>query len=285
MNVWQEARQSRRVGIVATGLLDSLLVLGGLLTISPFIWMLVVSFGQSKELLQMPPNWFPWPPYLASYQEAFHYVNFLVTGWNSLKVTCAICAGQLFTCSLAAFAFARLRFPGREALFIILLSALMIPPQMTIIPVYVMLAKVDMIDTHTSLILPAFFSATGTFLLRQFFLTMPQEMVDAAKIDGATYWTIYWRIFLPLGAAGISALAIFCFNFHWNELFRPLIFLNSVEKFTLPLALSYINELYVNLIGVTYAAVAMAVIPVLIVFLMAQRYLIEGITLTGLKEG
>ena len=281
----QGALQNRRVNLAAIGLLNLVLVIGGLLTMFPFFWMVVISLGPSRELLQMPPNWLPWPPYLDSYQEAFHYVNFLVSGWNSLKVTLLICFGQLTTCTMAAFAFARLRFPGREAIFIMLLSALMIPPQMTIIPVYVGLAKLNLIDTHTSLILPALFSATGTFLLRQFFMTIPQELVDAAKIDGASYWTIYWRIFLPLGAPGISALAIFCFNFHWNELFRPLIFLNTVEKFTLPLALSYINELYVNLIGVTYAAVAMAVIPVLIVFLFAQRYLIEGITLTGLKEG
>jgi multiple sugar transport system permease protein len=281
----QSAMQDRRMSIAGTAILNFLLVLGGLLTMFPFIWMVVISLSPSRELLQMPPNWFPWPPYLVSYSEAFRYINFLQSGWNSLMVTGLICLGQLTTCTMAAFSFARLRFPGREIIFIILLAALMIPPQMTIIPIYVMLARLDMIDTHASLILPALFSATGTFLLRQFFMTIPQELVDAAKIDGASYWTIYARIFVPLGAPGISALTIFCFNFHWNELFRPLIFLNSVEKFTLPLALNYINELYVNLIGVTYASVAMAVIPVLIVFLFAQRYLIEGITLTGLKEG
>lgn len=281
----QAAFHDRRVGAVATGILNAVLVLGGLLTMFPFFWMLIISLGPSKELLQMPPNWLPWPPYLASYREAFRYINFLDSGWNSLKVTLLICFGQLTTCTMAAFGFARLRFPGREAIFIMLLSALMIPPQITIIPVYVMLARLDMIDTHAALILPALFSATGTFLLRQFFMTIPEELIDSAKIDGASYWIIFTRIFLPLGAPGIAALAIFCFNFHWNELFRPLIFLNTVEKFTLPLALSYINELYVNLIGVTYAAVAMAVVPVLLVFLFAQRYLIEGITLTGLKEG
>jgi len=281
----QGALHNRRVNMLAGNLLNLLLVMGGLLTIFPFIWMVIVSLGPSRELLRMPPNWIPWPLYLDSYREAFRYVDFLVTGWNSLKVTLLICVGQLTTSTMAAFGFARLRFPGREIIFIMLLSALMIPAQMTIIPVYVVFARLDMIDTHAALVLPALFSATGTFLLRQFFMTIPQELVDAGKIDGASYWTIFARIFLPLGAPGIAALSIFCFNFHWNELFRPLILLNSVEKFTLPLALSYINELYLNLIGVTYAAVAMAVIPVLIVFIFAQRYLIEGITLTGLKEG
>ena len=277
--------RDRRTGRVATGALNLLLALVGVLIISPFIWMLVISFGPSKELLRMPPDWFPWPPQFHSYQEAFHYVDFLVSGRNSLKVTGLITVGQVTICSLAAFAFARLRFPGRDALFIMLLSGMMIPPQMVIIPVYVGLAKLQLTDTHVALILPAFFSATATFLLRQFFMTIPQELVDAAKIDGASYWTVYWRIFLPLAAPGLAALAIFCFNFHWNELYRPLILLNSVDKFTLPLALSYINELYVNLIGVTYAAVAMAIVPVLIVFLFFQRYLIEGVTMTGMKEG
>ena len=208
-------------------------------------------------------------------------VQFMI---NSVKIATLITLGQLTTCSLAAFAFARLRFPGRDVLFIILLSSLMVPIQVTIIPIFIIVRILGLLDLHESLIIPSLISPFGVFLLRQFFLTIPTELEDAARIDGAGFFTIFRRIFLPLAGPGLSALAIFTFNYHWNEFFRPLLFLSTWERMTLPLGLTIMRGyLGTGNVAAIMAGLALAIIPILIIFLFAQRYLIEGITLTGLK--
>ncbi len=201
-----------------------------------------------------------------------------------MKIAALVTVGQLITCSMAAFAFSKLRFPGRHFLFILMLSSIMVPQQVTIIPIFILMRILGLLDTHTSLIVPSLVNAFGIFLLRQFFLTIPDELVDAAKIDGAGYATIYSRIILPLALPALSVLGLFTFNFHWNEYFRPLIFLNSLDKMTIPLALVYLRGAYFEgSISIILAGVSLATIPVLIVFLFTQKYLIEGITLTGIK--
>jgi multiple sugar transport system permease protein len=264
--------------------INLVLILFGILMMMPFAWMFSTSLRSPIESFKVPPAWIPTDFKIGNYTRIFSLVPFLTFIWNSLKISLLITAGQLFICSMAAFAFARLRFPGRDTLFMILLSSLMVPIQVTIIPIFVLMKRLGLVDTHASLILPALVSAFGVFLLRQFFLTIPSDLEDAAKIDGAGYFTIYSRIFLPLAGPGLSTLAIFSFNYFWNEFFRPLIFLSTIEKMTIPLGLVFLRGYFgVGSASVILAGISMAIIPVLIAFLLAQRYLIEGITLTGLK--
>jgi multiple sugar transport system permease protein len=236
------------------------------------------------ESFTLPPQWIPQKATITNYTQVFKLVPFLDFFWNSLLVASVTTAGQLLTCSLAAYSFARLRFPGKNIVFILLMSSLMVPGYMTIVPVFAIIRFLNLADTLWSLILPALTSAFGIFLLRQFFMTIPLDLEDAARIDGANPFQIYTNVMLPLGMPALSVLAIFTFNGNWNDFFRPLIFLKTWSKFTLPLGLVTLKGVEgTGSISVVLAGVTLSVIPVLIIFLLAQRYLIEGITLTGLK--
>ena len=260
------------------------LLLGGLLMMIPFLWMFSTSWRLAKDSFSLPPQWLPTAWRIENYQEVLNGIPFLAFVVNSLKVSVLITLGQLVTCSMAAYAFARLRFPGRDLLFLLFLSQLMVPQQVTIIPIFILIRVLGLLDTHWALIIPAIFSAFGTFLLRQFFLTIPYELEDAARVDGAGYFRTFLQIILPLAGPGLSTLAIFVFNFYWNEFFRPLLFISTWEKMTLPLGLTVMRGyLGVGNVAAIMAGVSMGILPVLIVFLLAQRYLIEGITLTGIK--
>ena len=188
---------------------------------------------------------------------------------NSLQVTVLITLGQLVTCSMAAYAFARLRFPGRDTLFLVFLSQLMVPQQVTIIPVFILIRVFGLLDTPWALIVPALFSAFGTFLLRQFFLTIPNELEDAARVDGAGYVRTFVQIILPLAGPALATLTIFTFNFYWNEFFRPLLFISTWERMTLPLGLTIMKGfLGVGNVAAIMAGVSMGILPVLVVFLL-----------------
>jgi multiple sugar transport system permease protein len=203
---------------------------------------------------------------------------------NSVKVASLVTLGQLITCSMAAYAFARLRFPGREIVFGVYLSSLLVPGQVTIIPLYILMKHLGLVDNHASLILPGLASAFGTFLLRQFFLAIPRELEEAAIVDGAGLWRVFVTIILPLARPALAALTIFTFNTTWNDFFNPLVFLDSPGNMTLPVGLYLLEGQYNQTSpAIMMAGVFIAVIPVLIVFLLAQRYIVEGITLTGLK--
>ncbi|RIK24653.1 MAG: sugar ABC transporter permease [Chloroflexi bacterium] len=253
--------------------------------IMPFMWMFSTSLRPIQESYKLPPAWFPTEWHFETYAAVFQSsVPFLRFAANSVKITFFVTAGQLITCSMAGFAFGRLRFPFRNALFVLLLASLMVPGQVTIIPVFIIMRYLGLVDNHLALILPGLTSAFGVFLLRQFFLTLPQELVDAAKIDGAGPWTIYWRIALPLAGPALAALGILTFNGTWNNYFYPLIFLNTWEKMTLPLGITALRGyLASNSASVVMAAIALAILPVLLIFLFAQRWFIAGITRTGLK--
>ncbi len=260
------------------------LLLGGVLMMLPFAWMFSTSWRLARDSFSLPPQWLPTAWRTENYREVLDNIPFVAFVLNSLKVAVLITAGQLVTCSLAAYAFARLRFPGRDALFLVFLSQLMVPQQVTIIPVFILIRVLGLLDTHWALIIPALVSAFGTFLLRQFFLTIPHELEEAARVDGAGYVRTFLQIILPLAGPGLSTLAIFTFNFHWNEFFRPLLFINTWERMTLPLGLTIMKGyLGVGNVAAIMAGVSMGVLPVLLVFLFAQRYLIEGVTLTGIK--
>jgi multiple sugar transport system permease protein len=277
------ARARLRIAPLDT-LITALLLVGAVLMMLPFIWMFSTSLRDAAESFSLPPMWLPTQVHSENYQSVLSGLPLVQFVLNSVKIATLITLGQLATCSLAAFAFARLRFPGRDSLFIVLLGSLMVPIQVTIIPIFIIVRILGLLDTHESIIIPSLVSAFGVFLLRQFFLTIPNELEDAARIDGAGFFTIYRRIFLPLAGPGLSALAIFTFNYHWNEFFRPLLFLSTWERMTLPLGLTIMRGyLGTGNVAAIMAGISLAIIPILIIFLLAQRYLIEGITLTGLK--
>ena len=215
------------------------LAIGAILMILPFMWMFSTSLRPVQESYKLPPAWFPtefhWETYVAVFQSGVPIVAFAV---NSIKVTFFVTLGQLVTCSMAGYAFARLRFPFRNTLFVLLLASLMVPGQVTIIPVFIIMRQLGLVDDHLSIILPFLTSAFGVFLLRQAFLTLPQDLFDAAKIDGVGAWTVFVRIAVPLAGPSMAALAIISFNNTWNNYFYPLIFLNTWEKMTLPLGIT-----------------------------------------------
>lgn len=256
----------------------------GTLIFIPFIWVMVSSFKDAVEIFSIPPTLIPRKPTLINFRRIMHEIPFHLFFINTFKISILITIGQLFTCSLSAYAFARMEFPGRDFLFLLFLTSIMLPPQVTIIPTFVLMRYFGLLNTHASLIWPALVSAFGTFLLRQYFLTIPKDLEDAAKMDGASPFRIYYSIFLPLSSAALAMLAIFCFNYFWNEFFRPLVFINTLRKMTLPLGIFMVQGRYgAASPGLLLAGATIAVFPVLIIFIFGQRYIVEGITLTGLK--
>jgi multiple sugar transport system permease protein len=202
---------------------------------------------------------------------------------NSIYVAVLVTLAQVFTSSLAAYAFARLRFRGRDTLFLAYLGTLMVPGVVTMIPVFILLKNLALIDTYTALILPASFSAYGTFLLRQFFLSIPVELEDAAKIDGCGKWGVYWNVIMPLSKPALATLTTFTFLGNWNSFMWPLIVINSIEKKTLPVGLEAFRGLYQTEWTLLMAASMIAIVPVLLVFVFNQRFFVRGILLGGVK--
>jgi multiple sugar transport system permease protein len=251
----------------------------------PFLWMFATSLRPPARSYDLPPDWWPtewrWENYRKVFDSNVPVWNFF---YNSAKITIIVTLGQLVSCSMAGFAFARLRFPFRNTLFILLLASLMVPNQVTVIPLFILMRNLGLIDNHWSLILPGLTSAFGVFLMRQFFLTLPQDLTDAAKVDGAGSWTMFRQIALPLATPSLAALAIINVQTTWNAYFYPLIFLNTWEKMTLPLGITALRGyMQSGNASVVMAAVTMSILPMLVLFLIAQRWFIAGITQTGLK--
>jgi multiple sugar transport system permease protein len=262
----------------------TLLVLISVLMLAPLAFAAATSLRTPAESFSLPPEWIPVSPDWGNYRAVFTTIPFEQYILNSFVVTLAIVGGQLVTAALAGYAFARLNFPGREILFWLTLATMMIPLQATIIPVFVLISKLGLADTRASLILPALSSAFGTFLMRQYFLRIPKEFEEAALLDGASQWRIFWSIYLPLAKGGLAVLAILTFNGYWNEFLRPLIFLKSIDKFTLPLGLVNLQGyMGTGSISVVLAGVVVSLLPVLFIYLVGQRYLVEGIMMGGLK--
>jgi multiple sugar transport system permease protein len=261
-----------------------MLLLVAAIIAAPFLWGVSSAFKDTTGVYAVTPAWIPSPAITDNFVQAWTTLPFGNFFLNSLKVAGLITVGQLITCSLAAYAFARLRFPGRDLLFGVYLSSLMVPSQVTIVPLYILMKHLGLVDNHASLILPALASAFGTFFLRQFFLTIPRELEEAAIVDGAGLWRVLLVIILPLSKPALASLSIFTFNYYWNDFFTPLIFLDSPQNLTLPVGLAYLQGQYgTQSPAVEMAGVCMAVVPIFIIFLVGQRYIVEGITLTGLK--
>lgn len=253
--------------------------------VMPFLWMFSTSLRPTGESYKLPPAWLPTSWEFKNYAAVFESsVPVTLFALNSLIVTLSVTLGQVISCSFAGFAFARLRFPGRNVLFVLLLASLMVPAQVTIIPLFIVMRQFDLIDNLLALILPGLFSAFGVFLLRQFFMSIPPDLTDAAKIDGAGPWLVFMRVALPLAGPVIATLIIITFNNTWNAYYAPYIFINTWEKMTLPLGITALRGyLGSGNPAIVMAAVTMVIIPVLIIFLFAQRWIIAGITRTGLR--
>lgn len=249
----------------------------------PFVWELLTSFKTLSESTRVPPTWLPAHWHGANYSAAFTTVPFGSMLTNSIINTLARTGAQLLFCSMAAYAFARLRFPGRGALFAVFLSILLVPGQLLIIPQYQIMQNLHLLNTRAALFLPGMFSAFGTFLLRQFFLAMPAELEEAARIDGAGPLRIYWSVMLPLARPGLVALGILTMIWSWNDLLWPLVVNNDPREMTLSAGLASLQGQFMTDYPVLMAGALMATVPVIAVFVVLQRRVIEGIALTGTK--
>ena len=277
----QSKRNGKRKRPINSGDIISyaILTIAAILVMMPLAWMFSTSLRPTSESFQLPPQWLPtqfrWENYLAPFESSVPFVDLFI---NSVRITVSVTVGQLITCSLAGYAFARLRFPGRDLLFLLLLGSLMVPGQVTIIPIFLLMRDLGLIDNPLAIILPGLISAFGVFLMRQFFKQMPQELFDAARVDGAGHIRSFLQIALPLAGPAMATLGIITFNATWNAYFLPLIFLNSWHKMTLPQGIALLTG-YMGSgnPSVVMAAVTMAILPVLFVFLVAQRWIIEGV--------
>lgn len=261
----------------------ALLIIGSLLMIGPFVWMVSTALKVPGD--QFDRRLIPAEFTLRNFSQAWQLMEFKHLIWNSFRIASLSTIGQVITCSMGAFVFAVVQFKGREFLFVLLLATLMIPAQMTIIPQFLMFKWAGLYGTAAPLYLPSFLSgAFGVFLLRQYFRTIPTELLDAARLDGASLLSIYWRIYLPLAKPALAALAIFSFMSSWNDLFSALIYLPSdLETTTLPVGLSLFQRLYRAQWTIMMAAVLISVLPIMIAFFFVQKQFIQGLALTGVK--
>lgn len=260
--------------------LHTVLILGSVIMVAPFVVMLVVSLVSQEafmarrfQLSEMS---------LDNYVQVFRSVPFGRFYLNSILVTVTVTTGQVLIASLAAFAFARLRFKGREALFLLYLATLMIPFPVTLIPNFLIINRLGWYDSYPALIVPGLFSVFSTFLLRQYYRTIPLEMDEAARIDGASSLRIWWQVIVPLSGPVLATLAVFVFQSTWNEFLWPLVVTTSEEMRTIPVGLSYFVGQYSTAWGLLMAGSVIAVLPILIIYVLAQKWFVQGITLSGM---
>ena len=269
--------------IVRKVLLYVLLIIIGIIMVVPFLWMISTSLKEQYDTVKIPPVWIPNPPRWQNYVDLFTQQPMLQFMLKTIKIVFFVVLGQLFFSSLAAYSFARIKFKGRTVMFFFYIATLMVPGQVTMIPTYLMFAKVGLVDNHIVLILPAFFSAFGVFLLRQFFMSLPKELEEAAEIDGCNPFTTYYRIMLPLIVPAMLTLGVFTLMNTWNDYMGPLIYLTTPEKYTMTLGIAYFKGVYTTQWNLVMAGSVLSVIPILVAYLCAQKYFVEGIAFSGVK--
>ena len=275
----QRGRRGLRAGL---GYVSALIV--ALLFLLPLFWMISSSLKPDYQVLEFPPRWLPNPFRWANYPEALTYVPFGRYAINSLIIAVAVIIGHLLSCTLVAYAFARLRAPGKELLFLVLLATMMLPYPVTMIPIYIGFSTLGWVNSFLPLIVPAFFgSPFYIFLLRQFFLTLPLELEDAARVDGANTLQIIWHVVLPISKPALATVAIFTFQACWNDFLAPLIYLHDQSKYTVSLGLNFFRSSYDVHWAYLMAASLVTMLPMILVFFLAQRLFIQGISLTGMK--
>ncbi len=273
------SRQDRSENIAAM----IVLIIGAALMIGPFLWMASTSLKMPEE--QFAKSLIPEHPTIVNYIKIWTMMPFHLMAWNSFKIAALSTIGQLLTCSMAAFVFAVVRFPFRNILFTLLLVTLMVPAQITAIPQFIIFKYLGLYGTQAPLYLPSFLGgAFGTFLMRQYFRTIPLELAEAARIEGAGLWTIFWKIYMPLAKPALAAFAIFAFMFSWNDLFSALIYLPSnMNTTTLPVGIALFKQQLQGQWTVVMAGALLSVMPIILVYMLAQRHFIQGIAMSGFK--
>ena len=270
-------KKKKSSAVLRRVLLYIVLILIAVIMVVPFLWMLSTSLKTQYDAVKIPPVWIPDPPQWENYVKLFTEQPMFQFMLNTIKIVFFVVLGQLFFSSLAAYSFARISFKGRNVVFFFYIATLMVPGQVTMIPTYLMFAKAGLTDNHLALILPAFFSAFGVFLLRQFFMSLPRELEEAAEIDGCNPFMTYWRIMLPLVVPAMLTLGVFTLMNTWNDYMGPLIYLSSPGKYTMTLGIAYFKGVYTTQWNLVMAGSIVSVVPILIAYLCAQKYFIEGV--------
>ncbi|GAK02693.1 N-acetyl-D-glucosamine ABC transport system, permease protein [Geomicrobium sp. JCM 19037] len=261
-----------------------ILIVGAVIMVVPFFWMISTSLKTYVESVQIPPTILPSDPQFSNYLAVFESADFFLYYINTFLMTAGRTLAQLLLCSMAAYAFARLVFPFKNTIFILILSVLMVPMQVILIPNYALLTEFGWVDTFYALIVPGMFSAFGVFLLRQFFMGIPKELDEAALIDGCSHWGIYWRIILPNAKPALVALAIFTILNSWNDFLWPLVMTNSESMRVLSVGIASFQGQYSTDFPLLMAAAFLSTIPMLIMFIFLQKHLIAGISLGGVRR-
>jgi multiple sugar transport system permease protein len=258
--------------------------LTGLLFLGPFVWLFLTSVKSEQEIFAIPTVWWPESLQWSNYASAVGQIPFVRYTWNTLFICLLSASGQILSSPLVAYGFSRISFKGRNTLFFVMMATMILPFQVTMVPVYVMFNQMEMLDTYWPLILPNFFgSAFYIFLLRQFFLGIPYELTESAKMDGASEFRIYWQLILPLSRPALYTVALFTFLHAWGDFLGPLIYLNDPDKWTLSVGLrAFIGEYKVSW-GLLMAASTLFTVPIIVLYFFVQRQFIQGITLTGFK--
>ena len=282
-NSQSAVQSSQYVAYARSAALHAVLIAGTVVMIGPFLWMLSTSLQDTFQALQFPPQWIPRPMVWQNYLKAWQRIPLGRYYANSLVIAGAIAAGQVATSVLAAYVFARLDFPGRDIIFLLYLGTLVIPTQVTLVPTFLVVRWLGWVDTYKGVVAPALAHPFGVFLLRQFFLSIPDELEDAARIDGASSMGILFRVILPISMPAIAALTVFSFMWAWNSFLWPLIVLQTPSKYTVPVGLAMLQSELGTDWPVVMAAIVMATLPVVALFLAAQKQFARGIALTGMK--
>ncbi|WP_260681990.1 carbohydrate ABC transporter permease [Alkalicoccobacillus porphyridii] len=260
------------------------LIIGSIIMAGPFIWMALSSLKSFEQIFAVPPVWIPDPFVWSNITDSLSAMPFGRAYFNSFYISFLVVTSQILTCSMAAYAFAKIKFPGSRVLFIGFLATMMVPMQVTLIPLYLIMDYIGWVNSHLSILVPnMLFNAFGVFLLRQFIMGIPKEMEEAAVMDGANPLFIYVKIILPLIRPALAAFGIFSFIGIWNNFIQPLVFLSDQSLYTVPLLLATFKGLYVTNWPLMMAGATISVIPVLVIYVFAQRQIIEGIALTGVK--
>jgi multiple sugar transport system permease protein len=278
-----DPRVSRRRGPRSFGLHVALFA-GFVVMATPFVWMILSSFKTTQELRREPSKWIPEEPTLQNYRDLFDRLDFPRYFFNSTVVALAVTAGNLLFCSMLGYALAKLAFPGKRALFAVVLATLMIPGVVTLVPLFVLVSNLNLTNTHAGLILPTVAGAFGVFLMRQYMLGIPDDLLDAARVDGAGEYRIFFRVVLPLCGPPLATLGVLTFLASWNNFLWPLVVASTEDMYTLPVALALfsIGQQESN-VALQMAGATVVVLPVVLLFFATQRYVIQGIATTGLK--
>lgn len=277
------ARPTRRRPSGPRLLTHGVLLIGGLLMVFPFVWQILMSLSTQAEVTSIPPTWIPEHLRWGNYSEVFAQLPFGRQLANTAIVTVLRVVGQLLLCSLAGYAFARMRFRGRTLLFGLVLSILMVPYQIYLLPQYSIIQNLGWLNTLQGIAAPGIFSAFGTFLMRQHFLSMPAELEEAARLDGANPWTTFWRIMFPLAGPALSAVAILTALASWNDLMWPLVVATYDDRTTLAVGLSSLQGQFSSNYPVMMAASFLAMLPIMILFIVLQRQVVQGLAHSGMK--